>query len=124
MKKFKVGLVLALVFAAGFAGGVVTTRVVARRMLARVIANPELVRVGIERELNRKLKLDGGQKEHIHQILTGTHDRLKTLRKDFQPQFGIIVSDARKEIAAELTAEQQKKFEQFQAEHGAFLPPR
>jgi O-antigen ligase len=124
MKKLKVWLVLALVFLAGFAGGVVVTRVVTRRVIAAVIAHPELVRVKIERDLNRNLKLDARQRERVHQILTGAHDRLKALRQDFQPQFVSIVQDTRTEISAVLTPEQQKKFEQFQAERSTFLPSR
>lgn len=124
MKKLKVWLVLALVFLAGFAGGVVVTRVVTRRVIAAVIAHPGLVRVKIERDLNRNLKLDDRQRERVHQILTGARDRLKTLRQDFQPQFVSIVQDTRTEVSAALTPEQQKKFEQFQAGRGAFLPSR
>ena len=40
MKTFKVIGVLALVFVAGFAGGVVATRIVVRQMVANAIAHP------------------------------------------------------------------------------------
>ena len=99
-------------FLAGFVSGTVVTRGVTRRVIAAVIAHPGLVRVEIERDRNRILRLDALQREQAHQIPAGAHDRLKTPRQDFQPQFSSIVQDTRKEISAASTPEQQKKFKQ------------
>ena len=124
MKTSKVWLLVALIFLAGFAGGIVTTRIVVRRVLQRVIAHPELIRIRIERELDRKLDLDAGQRAKVGRILAGTHEQLKALRGEFQPRFAAIVQDTRSQISVLLTPEQQRKFERYQAEHSYLLPGR
>lgn len=124
MKQLKVWLVLALVFLAGFAGGVVATRVVVRQFVGKAIANPELVRNKIERDLNRKLRLDARQRKDVHQILVKSHRQLRELRQGFQPQFAAIVAGAKKDIAEILTPEQREQFERLQADNKAFLRTR
>ncbi len=121
MKRFKVWLLLALVFLAGFTGGVVVTRGVVRHFVRNAIANPDLVRNKIERDLNRKLRLDVRQRKEVHRILAESHRRLRELRQDFQPQLASILESTRKDIAGVLTPEQQAEFERLQAENRAIL---
>src|SRR5215475_840663 len=117
MKTLKVWLVLLLVFLAGFAGGVVATRIVVRKIVQTAIRHPELVRHRIELSLDRRLRLDPQQREQVGQILAETQDRLKALRKEFQPQFADIMQETRGKISAVLTPEQQQKFDAYLAEH-------
>jgi len=121
MKTLKVCLVVGLIFIAGVAGGVVATRITLRRFVQNAIQNPEVINLKIEREMARKLRLNPQQRVEVRAILTGTRQRLKTLRQDFQPQFTNIVQDARTQISAVLTTQQKAKFEEFQTENQRFL---
>src|SRR5690349_12320191 len=111
MKQFKVWLLLALVFVAGFAGGVVTTRIATKRFVQQVMADPGKFRVRIERDLDRKLGLDARQRTDVRQILRESHDRLRTEREQIQPEVMAIMRDTHDRIAAVLTPEQQERFE-------------
>lgn len=121
MKNVKVWLALALVFFAGFAGGIVTTRAIARRVLRAALAHPERVQHYIERDLDRKLKLDTRQQAEVHRVVVQAREQLSDLRQEFQPRVSLILSEARREISAVLTPEQQKRFEDYLASHP--LPP-
>ena len=100
MKTFKVIGVLALVFVAGFAGGVVATKIVVRQMVANAIAHPAGAGGKVEANLDRKLHLDPEQRERVHEILKVSHEKLRGLREEFQPQFNSTVVDARTNISA------------------------
>ena len=121
MKTLKVCLVLALVFIAGVAGGVVATRIAIRHYVQNAIQNPEVIRLRIERQMTRKLNLNARQRVEVGRILLNAHEHLKSLRQEFQPQLVDVAQKARGEISAVLTPEQQKKFEEFQAENQRFL---
>ena len=124
MKRFKVWLLLALVFVAGFAGGVVATRITVRHFVRDAIANPDMLRNRIQRDLNRNLRLNGKQRERVREILTASQSRLQDLRREFRPQFDVIVEGSSKDISDVLTPEQRERFEKYQAEHRAMLQPR
>jgi hypothetical protein len=121
MKTLKVVLVLTLVFLAGAAGGVVATRMAVRHFVDRAIANPDIVRERIERQLARKLNLDRQQRITTAAALKQAHEKLKALREQFQPQFTNIIQDARSQINAVLNPEQQKQFEDFQEQNRRFF---
>jgi len=128
MKTLKVIGLLGLIFVAGFAGGVVATRVVVRRMVAEARAHPDLtqqvVRTNFEQNLNRRLRLDPEQRQRVHEILKDSHDKLRDVREEFQPQLNAIALDARTNIFVLLKPEQQKRFEQFLIDNRQFLPTR
>ena len=124
MKTFKVIGLLALVFLAGFAGGVVATRVMVRRMVAQATAHPEVVRVNIEKNLNARLRLDPGQREHVHKVLKESHDRLRAVREEYQPRLNAIALDTRTNIVAVLRPTQQERFDQFLTDNRQFLTVR
>lgn len=121
MKTLKVCLVVGLIFIAGFAGGAVATRFAVRRFVKNAIQHPEIIRLKVERDMTRKLKLDARQRVEVGKILLGAHGRLKTLRQVFQPQFTNILQNASTQISAVLTPEQKTKFEEFQTENQRFL---
>lgn len=114
MKTLKVILLVFLIFAAGVAVGVVGTRVATRRFVQRALANPELMRLRIERELVMKLRLDAQQRKEVHDILLDSHERLRNLRQQFQPEFVSIMQDTRQKISDVLTPEQRERFEKLQ----------
>jgi hypothetical protein len=128
MKTLKVIGLIALIFAAGFAGGVVATRVFVRQMVRYAIAHPEKTRtnieVNIDVSLNRKLGLDAQQREQVHQILKDSREKTRAVREEFQPKFNAIVIETRTNISAVLRPEQQARFQQFLEDNRQFLPVR
>lgn len=124
MKTLKLVLLVALIFVAGFAAGVVTTRLVVRHFIQRAIAQPELVRERIERGLDRRLGLNAEQQKQLHEILLDAHTQLISLRQQYQPQFAGIISNAQEKVSAILTPEQEKQFERYRDEHREIFRPR
>jgi hypothetical protein len=117
MNKIKPWLLLALVFLAGFAGGIVATRGVVRHAVREAIRNPANIRRTIEARLTVKLRLDAAQRARVDAILQDTQGQLQGLRSEFQPRFGVILQHTKTEIAATLTPEQREKFEKLQSEN-------
>ena len=113
MKNWKSLLLLALVFFAGVAVGVVGTRVVVRRVMQQAITHPERVQSLMERNLTRRLRLDNEQQVKLHEILTDARGQLSGLRKEFQPQAAAVLRDTDGKITALLTPEQQVRYEKF-----------
>lgn len=124
MKALKITLLVVLIFAAGFAAGVVTTRIAVRHFVQRAIAQPGLIRERVERNLDRRLSLDADQKKQVHDILVDTQSQIRTLREQARPQFTGILSNAEEQISAVLTPEQQKQFERYLAERRQILQPK
>lgn len=124
MKTFKVIGLLALVFIAGFAGGVVATRMMVRRMVTQAMAHPEVVRVNIEKNLNTRLRLDPAQRDHVHKVLKDSHDKVRAVREEYQPKLNAIAMDTRTNIVSVLRPAQQDRFEEFLADNRQFLTVR
>jgi ferric-dicitrate binding protein FerR (iron transport regulator) len=128
VKTIKVIGLLALVFAAGFTGGVVATKVFVRQMVDYAVAHPERARTHVEQNtelnLNRKLRLDQQQREQVRQILKDSQARLRVVREQFQPKFNAITRETRTNISVLLKPDQQERFEQFLADNRQFLPLR
>jgi uncharacterized membrane-anchored protein YhcB (DUF1043 family) len=124
MKRFKPWLVVALVFLAGVVFGVVATRVVVRQAVRAAILQPEKMRDRIERDLNRRLRLNEQQRSQVHAALVRAHERLQALRREFQPRFVEILDGTRSEILPALTPEQRERFEQFREENRRLWQPR
>jgi len=123
MKRLKPWLVLALVFLAGVMFGVVATRVAVRHFVRTAINQPEKMLGRVEREMTRSLRLNDQQRPPVHAALVRAHERLQTLRQEFQPRFGLIVGDAQQEISAVLTPEQRERFEKFKVKTAPFWRP-
>jgi hypothetical protein len=113
MKNWKSILLLALVFFAGLAVGVVGTRIVVRRVVQQAITHPEKVQSLMERNLTRRLVLDNDQQVKLHAILTDARGQLASLRKEFQPQAAEVLHDADQKISALLTPDQQARYDKF-----------
>ena len=126
MKTLRLLLLVALVFLAGVAAGVVGTRMVVRHEVREAILNPDRVQALLERRLTRQLQLDKSQRVKLHDILSGTHTQLMELRREYGPQFILILNNANDQITAILTPEQQAQFEELKRRNhvllGAFRP--
>lgn len=113
MKLWKSILLLALVFAAGIAVGVVGTRIAIRRLVQQAVVHPEKAQFALERSLTRRLRLDNDQQVRIHAILTDTRGQLGALRQEFQPQAAEVLRGADRKITALLTPAQQARYERI-----------
>ena len=124
MKRIKPWFLLFLVFAAGFAGGSVSTRLAVRHVIQRAVKDPDFMRERIEHSMAVRLRLDTQQRAKAHEVLLETQDELKNLRAEFQPRFQSVMNHAQSEIAAVLTPEQRHRFERFREENRVWLHPR
>jgi hypothetical protein len=124
MRNFKPWLLLILVFFAGIAVGVVGTGAFVRQLVRRIAANPDWVRVKIERSLDRELELSAEQRPKVHQIVADSHQRIKSLRREFQPRFLAIVEQAESEISTMLTPAQRERFQKWIKDKEAVWKPK
>ena len=123
MKTFKLSLLIALVFLAGVAAGVVGTRIVIRHWVNSAIQRPENFQILLERDLRWRLHLDARQRMEVHRILTDARVQLRDLRKEYRPQVVAVLTNTEAKISVVLTPEQQVQFEKMQQENRRFLPP-
>ena len=123
MKKLKPWLLIFAVFFAGVAVGVFGTRLVVRRVIQRVAANPDLMRTKIERDLVSSLKLTPEQRGQAHDVLVNSQKKIRELRTEFQPRLLEILDDAESQISEKLTSEQREKLQQFLKEKRKIWKP-
>jgi Spy/CpxP family protein refolding chaperone len=119
MKIYKSILLLALVFLAGVAVGVVGTRAVVRHIVSEAIVHPEKIQAVIEHRLTRKLRLDNEQQVKLHAILSDTRGQLQDLRRQYRPELSEILTNTSGQISAMLTPEQQTQFEKIKRRNRA-----
>lgn len=124
MKKLKPWLVIALVFIAGFAAGVVVTRGVTRRLVQQAVAHPDRMRDLIERRMAARLKLEGEQRAKVHSILVDSQNQLQALRGEFSPRFMGILTNAEAQVSATLNEEQRARFDKFREENRRLWLPQ
>ena len=122
MKALKPWLVILLVFVAGFAGGVVATRVTVRHFIQEAVRRPATARDVLERRIVRRLQLNPEQRRAVHQALVKRQTGLRNLRAEFTPRFSEIVSNANSEISVVLTPEQRDTFEKLKEQNGRLQP--
>jgi hypothetical protein len=124
MKKIKIWLAIALVFIAGFTGGVVVTRAVVRHWIQQVITNPDRLRALVEKRMKARLNLDAAQRQKVDEILARTQDQIAGLRQEFAPPFRNITSNTVAEVSAVLRPEQRERFRKLLEESRHLLQPR
>ena len=122
MKAFKLSLLIALVFLAGMAAGVVGTRIAIRHWVSSAIQRPERVQMLLERNLRWRLRLDARQRVEVHRILTDARNQLRDVRQQYRPQVVTILTNTETQISAILTPEQEARFEKMQQENRRFFP--
>jgi hypothetical protein len=121
MKTFKSLLLLALVFVAGIAVGVIGTRLVVRHMVQVAITQPDEIQSLLERNLARKLRLEPGQQLKLREILTQTHAKMTDLRREYRPQMLLILTGADNRITDMLTPQQRARYEKMKVENRALF---
>ena len=132
MKTLQVAGLLALIFVAGFVGGVVVTDIIEtramRQAVAQAIAHPTQTRTNIENNidlrLERGLNLGPGQRIQVRRILKDAREKMRALREDFQPRLNTISLEARTNIYDVLRPNQQERFATFLEDNRQFLAVR
>lgn len=120
MKYLKAIVVLLLVLAAGICIGVVGTRYVIKRDIRRLVLQPELVRLRLERELTREVDLNPNQQAQLDAILVKFQQDIANARKDRTIRVRPLFVEANRRIHEILTPDQQEKYERYIAENGFF----
>jgi len=123
MKTLKLSLLIALVFLAGVAAGVVGTRMAIRHWINTAVQRPQNFQMLLERNLRWRLHLDAQQRVEAHRILTNARVQLRDLRQQYRPQVIAVLTNTETQISAILTPEQEARFEQMQRENQRFFPP-
>lgn len=127
MSRWKPAFALLLVFFAGIVVGVVGTRIVVRRVVRQMIANPQILvqraQNQMELQLARRLNLDPNQRRQVNRILLLSQGQLREIREETQPRIALIRSNAFEEISAILTPEQRDELEKMREENRAQLQP-
>lgn len=123
MKNLKPWLLVALVFCAGVAVGVIGTRIAVARYIKRLVENPNAMRLRIERDLTVQLKLTSDQRQKVHAVITDAQSQIDDLRRDFRPRFVAIMDKAQEEISKTLTPEQRVEFEKLVKEKKQMWQP-
>jgi len=114
MSKLKIGLYLAVIFAAGFVTGVFVTVQVARHMMPGQAQMAERWC----KDLQSKMSLTPAQVEKIRPII---NDTLGDLKIRLSGDMLLSLSNCNARIAVELTPEQQPKFVEIQTNQEAMI---
>ena len=109
MKYLKPVALLLLVFIAGICVGVVGTRIAIKRYIRQAIRQPELIRLRVERDLNRELNLTPDQQQKLDDILLNLQQDIARARAERQPKARVLFADAQRRFSEILTPDQQQK---------------
>lgn len=123
-----------VIFAAGvMTGGMLTWRLERTRMeprqrtsVARPNQPPSPGRQRLEflRRAQRELDLNAVQREHIDKVLKDSQERSRKLMEPIAPQLRLELERTKQEFRQELTAEQQKKFDELLKKQAHARDPR
>jgi len=114
MKHWKTILGICLVFVLGMlAGGLLTARIVDRRIRAFMQRGPDAVVELIETRLHRELHLDAAQQADVDKAIQQARVRLKAVRHEVQPRVDEAFLQAEADIRAKLRADQAEKFDKI-----------
>jgi len=106
--KWQIRVAALLIFVLGVAAGALALNGYQRWSRSRAEGSRQQ---RFERMLDR-LQLNADQKTQVHQILAETRDQLQNLRKESEPRFDAIRTQADERLQKVLTPEQWKQFQQ------------
>jgi Spy/CpxP family protein refolding chaperone len=126
--KWKLALACLLVFAAGATTGGLFTSIHVRHLF---LGPPHSGAVGdrMREHLRHMLDLTPEQAAKISPIVDSTSAKLEAIRVETAQRVRAVMEESEKQIAPELSAEQQKKLQAFKQEHHkllmhhGFVPP-
>jgi len=113
--KWKIGLYLAAIF---FAGGVSGWVLSAKRARQEVFSPPPFERFSssLRNRLHARLNLTSSQGVRIDAIIDKSSREMQTIHTDCQRKFRQALVNRNAQIAAVLSAEQQRQFQQMERE--------
>ncbi len=112
MKKWRVWLVVAIVFVSGIIIGATGTGFYFQHTFRGILhQGPSAVRNVIMKKLTAELNLTKDQQEEIGDILEETQFQLQQLRVRYHPQMEEIINNGVATMKTRLSAEQQKKLD-------------
>jgi Spy/CpxP family protein refolding chaperone len=106
-------IALAVTFVAGAAVGIVADRVFHRRH-----GIPEFATHALVHRLDRRLDLSDAQQKKVEEIIERHHTRINSFFSAVHPRVREEIEQANREIAAVLTPEQRRKFEEMKMHVG------
>ncbi len=112
MKKWKIWLIIAIVFISGLIVGSAGTGFYMRQRVGGILhRGPGAVKEMVMKKLTAELGLTTDQQADVEQIVEGTQYKLMQLRAQYRPQLEAIVSAGITDMKAKLSPEQQKKLD-------------
>lgn len=93
------------------------------RSVRPLLAPNFLQRKDFLERLDRELKLNAEQREHIEKIISEGQERIKSLCQEIEPDVKEELADTREKIRLELTAEQQTLFTELLKRRPAVAKP-
>ena len=121
MKTIKPLILLALVFLAGLAIGIVGTRSLVRHEVRQAMLHPEKTQQLMEERVDRRLHLDNDQEARLHDILAVAHLQIREARLQIRPQIELIASNTDQQISALLNPDQLTRYEKLKADNHPLL---
>lgn len=116
MSKWKVWLVVAIVFLSGVVIGSVGTGFYFRNVVGGILhRGPAAVRSIIMKKLTTELNLTKDQQEEISDILEEAQFQLQELRAEYHPKMEAIIDNGVATMKTRLSADQQKKLDELYA---------
>lgn len=114
MKDMKLWLGLLALFLSGICvGGLGSWMFAEQRVIDSLTQEPQPFHKAIMRKLTRELDLSETQRTCIAEIVSNTHGELAALRERFRPEREEILRRSREALKAELSPEQQSKFDEI-----------
>jgi hypothetical protein len=111
MTHWKAILGVVLIFAFGFASGMICTSIIAQRKLTAFLKHPGAVaEAALEKRLERNLKLDPDQKTKIHALFLDNLQQRRELSAQIRPQTQMLNLQTFQQIQAVLRPDQQALF--------------
>jgi len=118
--KWKLAFAFLLVFAAGFMTGTLFSHLHVKR---RFLGPPHSGDVAdrMREHLRRALDLTSEQETKILPIVESTTAKLEAIRVETAERVRAVMEESKREMAPQLSAEQQKKLETLESEHRKHL---
>jgi uncharacterized protein YneF (UPF0154 family) len=103
-------IALIMIFICGLVLGVGGTLLVEKRVIKRVLENPERSRTMIMARMSRQLNLDADQKTAIMAIMRDQYRELARIRLEAGPDVERVLTDAHDRIIEQLDENQRERF--------------
>ncbi|EAT16194.1 hypothetical protein HTZ97_04575 [Desulfuromonas acetoxidans] len=114
MTRWKLWIVMVVVFVAGICVGVGGTGLFLRHKVTTVVEQgaPAISQLLVQR-LSGRLDLSSDQEQQVTEILNSTQQQLAQLRRQIRPEVQVLIRQTVEEIRTDLSPAQQQEFDAF-----------